>query len=69
MTSKPVRHRFKIREKVTNQREEHEAYVKFSDDLKQDPTMLEPAFEIEHTKAGKDAGYYFVVKCYTKLEY
>lgn len=67
--SKPIRHRYKIKVKVHSQKDEHEAYVRFSDDLKQDPTMLEPSFEIEHTKLGKANGYYFVVKCYTKLEY
>lgn len=67
--SYPVRHRFRIRRKVANQREEQEEYATFSDDLITDKTMLDPVFEIEHTKKGDEEGYYFVIRCYTKLEY
>lgn len=64
-----VRKYYEVKVRVHNQKEEHEAYVAFSEAVSNDKSMLDPAFRIEHTKLGNDNGYYYVVECYTKLEY
>lgn len=68
-TNKPVRNKYRIKKRVHNQREEHEAYIEFSNDISRDKSKLDPAFQIERTKLGNDNGYYYVVLCYTQLEY
>lgn len=65
----PVRKSYEIKIRVHTQKQEHTEYLKFSDDLNKDVTMLEPSFKIEHPKLGRDNGYYLVVKCFTRLEY
>jgi hypothetical protein len=65
----PVRMRYHILHKCSSQRQEHEAYMLFSNQLVSDKTMLDPAVSIEHTKHGDEAGYYFLKTSYTKLEY
>ena len=67
--TKPSREYFEYRHKVQNEKEEHEAYLDFSLSLHNDKTMLDPAFRIERSKIGDKDGYYFVVKCYTRLVY
>lgn len=66
---RPVRQRYEIKTRVHNQREEHEAYLKFSDEFARDRSMLDTYVKIEHSKVGDQNGYYYVVKCYTQLEY
>ena len=60
----PVRERIEERIFVKNQTEEHEEYLKFSDELKRDKTMLDPAWRIEIRN--RDDGYY-VIKSYSRL--
>jgi hypothetical protein len=67
--TKPLRHYYEIKERVISEKEEHEAYLKFSRDIQTDKTKLDPAFKIEHTKRGDEQGYYLIAKCYTVLEY
>lgn len=67
--TRPVRKRYKIKTRVHDQREEHVAYMKFSDDIKNDRTKLETSFKIERNKIGDQQGYYYTVDCYTQLEY
>jgi len=67
--TRPSREYFEYRQKVTSDKEEHEAYLDFSLSLHNDKTMLDPAFRIERSVAGDRDGYYFVVKCYTRLVY
>jgi hypothetical protein len=64
---KPVRRYYEHRVKVKDKKEEFAEYIKFSDGLTKD--KLDPAFRVEHTKHGDETGYYFVVKCYTTLDY
>ena len=65
----PIKKTYNIRTRVHSQTEEHAEYVRFSDDIKRDRTMLLPSFALEHNKIGDDNGYYYVVKTYTILEY
>lgn len=62
----PVRRRYEERFRVQNQKEELELYLSFSDELDKDRSMLDPAWRIERIPKNND---YYVVKCYTKLEY
>lgn len=66
---KPIRVEYKLRSRVTSADEERQAYLDFSKLLEYDPALLDPAFLIEHSVAGKKGGYYYVVRCYTRLEY
>lgn len=67
--NKPVRKAYEIKTRVKSQAEEHEAYINFSDSLSRDKSKLEPSFKIERSKIGDDNGYYYVVECYSVLEY
>ena len=60
----PVRERIEERIFVKNQTEEHEEYLKFSDELRRDKTMLDPVWRIEHRN--REDGYYDI-KCYSRL--
>lgn len=62
----PVRKRYEERFRVQNQKEELEQYLKFSDEVNNDKTMLDPAWRIERIPKTTD---YYVIRCYTKLEY
>jgi hypothetical protein len=64
----PVRHRYEMRVKVRNSKDELTEYLKFSDSLDGGKTKLDPGFRIEYTRQGNADGYYFVVKCWTVLE-
>lgn len=66
---RPVRQYYEVKTRVHNEREEHEAYIEFSDDLRKDKSMLDPNWRIERSKIGNDNGYYYVVRCWTCLEY
>lgn len=65
----PIRTRYTINVRVSNQQEEHEAYLAFSDELARNKSMLDPEWKIEHTKFGDQNGCYYVVKSYTVLSY
>ncbi len=65
----PIRQRYEWKTRVHSQKEEHQAYISFSDELAKDKTMLDPSFRIEHTKLGDANGYYYTVRTYTQLEY
>lgn len=64
----PVRHRYEMRIRVRNSKDEMTEYLKFSDSLDGGKTKLDPVFRIEYSRQGDLAGYYFVVKCWTELE-
>lgn len=66
-TVNPIRKYYEYRVKVKDKKEEMTEYLKFTDSL--DESKLDPNFKIERSKHGNDNGYYFVVKCYTELEY
>ena len=66
----PIRRHYKIRERVHSQAEEQEKYLQFSDELKSNHLLLDPLWlPKERSKDGDQNGYYYVVKCYTLLEY
>lgn len=65
----PVRKRYEIRKRVSSQEQEHHEYTLFSNELSIDKAMLDPSFKIERSRSGDDKGYYYVVRCYTLLEY
>jgi len=67
--SRPVRHRYRIKRKVTSHLEEEEVFKEFMRERLTDKTILDPAIEFEYSPKGVKEGYYFVIKCYTKLEY
>lgn len=67
--NRPVRNHYEIKSRVTSQKEEHALYLAFSDDINSDTTKLDPSFKIEKTQLGKEKGFYYVVTCYTRLEY
>lgn len=62
----PVRRRYEERFRVSEQKEELELYLKFSDELDKDRSMIDPEWRIERIPKSSD---YYVVKCYTRLEY
>ena len=64
----PISRTVEERVKVYNREEELLEYQKFSDEVLNNPDILHPAFKIETSRTGKRDGYYFVIKCYTKLE-
>lgn len=64
-TVNPVRKRYEIRQRVADKKEEMTEYLKFSDSL--DGTKLDPEFRLEFPSV--PGTYYYVVKCYTELEY
>lgn len=68
MTESPISRTIEERVKVHNIDEEIAEYRKFSEEVKSNPDIVRPAFKIETSRNGKRMGYYFVIKCYTKLE-
>ncbi len=62
----PLRRRYEERFRVRDQKEELELYLEFSDELKKDHSMLDPVWRVERIAKSTD---YYVIKCYTKLEY
>ena len=65
----PVRNRFEIKVRVCTQAEEHAEYMKFSQELRENPYMLDACFRIDRSSIGDKKGFYYVVKCFTRLEY
>lgn len=63
------RNKYEIRTRVYTPEEEREQYLSFSYEIEKDPTMLDPAFMIERSVQGNKNGYYYVVRCYTRLQY
>lgn len=70
-TVAPKRVRYEERVRVSNAKEEHEEYLKFSDFVHShsDADLLSPEFRIEYSKQGQKEGYYYIVKCWSCLEY
>lgn len=67
--SAPVRRYYEERVRVSDQKEEFEEYLKFSDELKNRPYMVDPAWRIEFGPKNRTDGYYYCVKCWTELDY
>lgn len=67
----PKRVRYEERVRVRNAKEEQEEYLRFSDFVHASPDvdLLTPEFRIEYSKLGQKEGYYYVVKCWSRLEY
>lgn len=67
----PKRVRYEERVRVKNAREEQEEYLRFSDFIHRHPhsNLLTPEFRIEYSRSGQKDGYYYVVKCWSCLEY
>lgn len=65
----PTRKRYEMKYRVNTQKEEHEKMLEFSDELAKNKSMLDPVIRWEHTKLGREHGYYNLVCCYTVLEY
>lgn len=67
----PRRARYEERVRVHNAREEQEEYLRFSDFVHSHPNadLLSPEFRIEFSKQGQKEGYYYIVKCWSCLEY
>lgn len=66
---RPIRKRYEIKTRVHNQKDEQQAYLEFSDELARDKSKLDPVFKIERSNIGDKNGYYYVVSCYSMLEY
>jgi hypothetical protein len=65
----PTRNHYKLRIRVHSPEEERQKYLSFSKELEDNPNMFDPAFLIIHSKEGDKFGYYYVVKCYTLLQF
>ncbi len=63
----PIYIRYKLKHRIRNQEEELKLLNEFSEELHKDRSMLEPSCSWEFTKAGDEAGYYHIVKSYTRL--
>lgn len=67
--NKPLRHRLKYKKRVHNDKEEHEQFLRFSDEILKDKKKKDPTIEVQRTDLGDKNGYYYIVTCYTILEY
>ena len=66
----PVRRSYNFRERVRSTEEANAKYIEFAQELEDNPHMLDPTWlPKERSKVGDDAGYFYVVKGYTLLEY
>lgn len=65
----PVKRRYHIRVRVQNNAEAVVAYGDFLKQQDEDRSILEPSVEHEHNKIGDEHGYWYFVKCYTRLEF
>ena len=67
----PKRVRYEERIRVHNAKAEQEEYLRFSDFVHNHPNadLLSPEFRIEYSKLGQKDGYYYIVKCWSCLEY
>jgi hypothetical protein len=68
-TATPRKHRYRLRIKVTSHLEEEVVLREFIKERLLDKTILDPAIEYEYSPKGKRENFYYVIKCYTKLEY
>lgn len=67
--SRLVRDEYKIRKRVYTTQDEREEYLAFSYEIEKDPSMFDTAFMIERSAAGNKNGYYYVVRCFSRLKY
>lgn len=65
----PQRVRYEFRSRVKNERQEQQEYLDFSNEVSSNLMMLDPIFKLERTKRTLENGYYYIVRCYTTLEY
>lgn len=65
----PKRRKITARVRVFGRDAEREKYLEFSKELEDNPTWLDPNWSIERSLDGEKNGYYYVIKCYTLLEY
>ena len=65
----PISRSVEERVKVHNADEELAEYQKFSAIVHGDPEITKPEFRIITTRVGDKEGYYYIEKCYTKLEH
>ncbi len=68
VVNSPVSRTIEERVKVHTIEDEVREYRKFSEFIKSSEDIVRPAFRIETSRTGKREGYYYVIKCYTKLE-
>ncbi len=68
MVNFPISRTVEIRVKVRSHEEELAEYEKFSEEVRNNPDIVRPSFKLETSRTGNREGYYFVIKCYTKLE-
>lgn len=68
IVNSPISKTIEERVKVHNIAEEVAEYRKFSLFIKDNADIINPAFKITSSRNGRREGYYYVVKCYTKLE-
>ena len=64
----PISRTIEERVKIYTLEEELEEYRKFSEFIHSNSDIVRPSFKLDTSRAGKQEGYYFVIKCYTKLE-
>jgi hypothetical protein len=67
VVAKPVRIRYEIRHRTDKTDLETLARIGYS--LINDPAKLDTALKFEHTKYGDQQAYFYIVECYTLLEY
>lgn len=68
MVNSPISQTIEERVKVADLKEEMEEYVKFSNFIHQEgKNIIRPMFKIENSRNSRKNGYYYIVKCYTKL--
>lgn len=65
----PERNRYKYRHRVTSSDDEDRVIKEFNKLREENPRILDPAIEYSHTADGNKNGYYYVITCYTILEY
>ncbi len=64
---KPIRRRFNIRQKVVTREDELKAYEEFSATL--DAFKKDPEFKVDKGPLNKGEAFYYVIKCWTTVEY
>lgn len=67
--NKPIRKYYEHRVRVSNKKDEMTEIIKFSDSIEEDARKIDPFLRWEYPKNDKHAGYYFLIKCYTVLDY
>lgn len=70
LPSRPTKVRYQIYKKIgPTQKDEHDAYLEFSDELAKDDKMFEPATEILTKTDGNGNKNRYFIKSYTRLEF